>query len=294
MLQYEPISLEKAPEFNRLYSLCSEKSSDSAFLNMWAWQDTYHYEWAFDGDLCWVRHNYGDGYIYNAPIGNWDNQDWAKLIAEKLPPKAEMDRIPAVLALKLHLACGSKIKIKEQPDHWEYVYEVQQLIDLAGSKYHTKRQLANHFVKFYDYRFEDITPKIIPKILKFQTKWMKEQGAKKDEYIKQENIAVRRILNQWDELPRNLVGGALFVNDEIVAYTTGEITDSQEIMIHFEKADIELKGAYQAINRIFLEHHSSYKFVNREQDLGIPGLRRAKQEYCPCIFVKKYYIHKVD
>lgn len=294
MLQFEPISLSKANEYTSLYQQCGERSADNTFSNLWGWTSNYQYEWAFDNDLCWLRHKKGDAYYYNTPAGNWKFQDWAKLIQEKLPPFAEMDRIPEALALKLHLACGDKIKLVEQPDQWEYVYDVEQLINLDGPKYHTKRQLANHFINYYDTRYADITPTQFPDIIKFQKSWMKNEGRDKEPLIISENEAILKILHDWDKLPVKLFGSILYVDDKIAAYTIGEELDSQKLMVHFEKASLEYKGAYQAINRTFLQHHDSYKYVNREQDLGIPGLRRAKQDYHPCIFIKKYHIHKVD
>ncbi len=105
-----------------------------------------------------------------------------------------------------------------------------------------------------------------------------------------ENKAIAKVLKEMDTI-RNLTGGTLRVDNRIIAYTIAEPLGDDTIVIHFEKGNTYFKGVYQAINQMFLENNASdKKFVNREQDLGEPGLRKAKLSYNPIDFMKKYEI----
>lgn len=115
-------------------------------------------------------------------------------------------------------------------------------------------------------------------------------GSKKDKEHKTilaENEAVNRMLNDWQRLPGHIFGGVLIIDNRIMAFALGERLDDDTIAVHFEKASYAYRGAYAAINRIMLENiGSNYRFVNREQDLGIEGLRKVKLEYNPVRFIK--------
>jgi hypothetical protein len=103
-----------------------------------------------------------------------------------------------------------------------------------------------------------------------------------------ENRVIEKVLKNWSSL-KGLTGGALLINDDIVAYTVAEMLDSGSLVIHFEKGNPDYKGVYQAINQMFLEHFGNPDIlVNREQDLGDEGLRKAKLSYNPVDFLRKF------
>jgi uncharacterized protein len=112
--------------------------------------------------------------------------------------------------------------------------------------------------------------------------------------LEAENTAIERVLKEWDRIP-GLMGGALEVESEIVAYTVAEALTSDTVVIHFEKGDTRLKGVYQAINNLFLaDAATGFEYVNREQDLDDEGLRKAKLSYNPIRFLKKFGVRFVD
>lgn len=133
---------------------------------------------------------------------------------------------------------------------------------------------------------------MIPDIKEFQRQWLNQPEVKKDKEHKTilaENEAVNRMLDDWQHLPGHIFGGVLIIDNRIMAFALGERLDDDTIAVHFEKASYAYRGAYAAINRIMLENvGSNYRFVNREQDLGIEGLRKVKLEYNPVRFIKKY------
>ena len=117
------------------------------------------------------------------------------------------------------------------------------------------------------------------------------RGCEEDENLSEEKIAIYEALDNFNEL--NYTGGLLCVDDKCVAYTFGEKLNSDTLVIHIEKANVEYEGSYQAINNLFLkECFDDIKFVNREQDLGILGLRKAKESYKPHHMVKKSILYQ--
>ena len=133
-------------------------------------------------------------------------------------------------------------------------------------------------------------PDIIEKALGMQSDWCQWRDCESHETLTAENAAIEKALRSWDALS-GITGGALFVEDRMVAYTVAEELTADTLVIHFEKADPEYKGAYQAINQIYLENAGTgYKKVNREQDLDDEGLRKAKLSYHPEDYVKKYTV----
>lgn len=297
MLTFTPLNRDYRRVYEDLYHQCDEKTADTSFINLWAWQEKYDFEWSFADGLCWLRHPWKDDYAYYPPIGNWRRQDWPALIRKHFPTGGNMVKIPETLALLLKNDLDGEIEISEDRANWEYIYDVGRLISLSGPEYSTKRKLANRFCRDYNYNYKSISQEDIIRIEKFQQHWLtvETRGEKSEQSLRGENRAIRRLLQNWNLFEPELIGGFLEADNQIIAYTIGERIDKDMIMIHFEKALTVYKGAYQAVNRIFLENLGEpCKYVNREQDLGLPGLRKAKSEYHPVWFVKKYNLKILD
>ena len=123
-----------------------------------------------------------------------------------------------------------------------------------------------------------------------QDDWCTWRDCESSDILTAENQSISRIFKSWDQLIGTL-GGAILVDDAMVAYTVGENLTDQTVVIHFEKGNTQYKGIYQAINQMFLIHSARhFLHVNREQDLDDPGLRKAKQSYHPVEFLQKYRV----
>lgn len=291
MLKFKPIELKDAANYTASYNKCEEKAGDYTFTNLWCWQDKYKFELAYADNLYWLRHHDGDKIVYNPPIGKWDRDDWESLIHKYFPDGFGFTRVPDYLTEKLQSVFGDNLEVADQREHWEYVYSIQELISLHSYRYRNKRKLSNQFKRTYNYIYKKVSPELLPDIEAFQKQWLAqpEVANNKDmDSLKAENTAILKMLHNWDKLPNNIFGGVLIVDNRIIAYTLGEVMDDNMVVIHFEKALYSIKGAYQAINRICLENLGSYyRFVNREQDLGLKDLRRAKLDYNPVKYIKK-------
>jgi len=183
------------------------------------------------------------------------------------------------------------LKILHDRNSWDYVYEKEALINLSGNKYRQKRRLLKKFKMQYDYEFNIIDKALIDKTYELQLEWCDQNECQRNIDLKQEQNAIKNALDFYDEL--GLSGGILCVENKCVGYTLGEMLNKDMVVIHIEKAHIDYEGSYQAINNFFLKNCcKKAKFVNREQDLGIPGLRKAKESYNPIRMVEKNVIYR--
>ena len=288
-LNFKRLSIEAQAEYDKYYQACKEKSSDTSFINLWAWDNKYQTEIAFAQNLCWLRFRKADDYVYGPPLGDYKSVDWQKTIAQYLPKQAMFKSVTEECVQALQKVFGKNLEVTEDRDNWEYLYNIADLVALSGEKYRNQRKLSNQFLQNNNYKLEPIDEKNIEKVKNFQQTWF-EQNKENSIGLEQENKAIHEVLTNWTEFKNKIFGYALLVDDNIVGYTIGEKQDGEHIIIHFEKALYDVRGAYPALNKLTLENFSGYKYVNREQDLGLAGLRRAKEEYNPFGFVKKYQL----
>lgn len=307
MLNFEPITLEKQKLYNEYFSITPEQSADYTFINLFGLRNTYGLEWAFDDNLVWIRQK-SPYTLYWAPVGNWFETSFRYGVTPCEINGETILRIPKTLAL--YWQKNTKIKVRELRDEWEYIYDFKELVDLSGKKFHNKKNLVNQFEK-NDYVYKPIDKSLVSAILEFEEKWEEDERLTENEehdeneeaFDKKKIIThevraeadvtmIAALLENWDSID-DIKGGALIINDRVVAYTIADGTMRDTLVVHSERGDRNYKGAYQAINRIFLQNNSNerYLFVNREQDVGDLGLRKAKMSYHPIGFVEKYSGH---
>ena len=285
-LQFEPISLERQADYLKLLARCPQVASDYSFMNLWAWAEDYGLSWAWQADCVWIRQTRPE-VLYWAPVGPWYDIDWgARLVDEPAGPITFI-RIPDKLAEHWQKTIKDQATFEEERGHWDYVYAVSDLIDLKGNRFHKKKNLLNQFVKKYAYTYVPLEPRLIGQAMAMQDDWCTWRDCESSEVLTAENRAISRVLLSWEQLDR-MLGGAILVDDAMVAYTVAEALTPQSVVIHFEKGDTSFKGVYQAINQMFLAHSvRDFLTVNREQDLNDEGLRKSKLSYNPLEFVRK-------
>lgn len=287
---FEPIQLKKQSEYLKILAQSPQISSDYSFSNLFGWADEYDLTWTWHSGLVWIRQAKPEN-LFWAPVGPWDSVDWPSVTKRIVGNGACFVRVPESLARLWQEALEKKrLVIKEDRDHWDYLYDVKELVELKGNRFHKKKNLLKQFVKKYDYRFEPFGPNMIEPAMAMQADWCNWRDCESSEVLSSENRSVFKVLTNWRSL-EGLTGGALIVEDIIVAYTIAEKLTDDTIVVHYEKGCPDYKGVYQAINQMFLANlPSSFKVVNREQDLGEKGLRKAKMSYNPSGFLKKYRI----
>ena len=287
-MQFEPISLERMEVYQAKLARTPSAVSDYSFVNIWGWAREYDLEWAFAHDLVWIRQQRPKAALW-APVGPWDAVDW-HAVWPQLPSGALIIRVPEALADLWQQYCTTQLAMEEERGDWDYVYNVEELTQLKGNRFHKKKNLLNQFKRKYNYRFEPFSETMIDQALALQDDWCTWRDCEGTDVLAAENRAIQRTFLSWDRFPF-LTGGALLIDDMIGAYTIAEPLDPETVLIHFEKGCPRYKGIYQAINQMFLESLGTrYRFVNREQDLGDEGLRKAKLSYHPVSFNKKFRV----
>jgi hypothetical protein len=184
-------------------------------------------------------------------------------------------------------------KVEPDRDDWDYVYLTSDLADLPGDKYHPKRNLIARCVSKHECRYVSIGPPEISDCLKLQTEWCNLRNCNMIPSLEAENTAIETAFDNYEHL--GLAGGVVYVDDRLEAFTLAEPLNNDVAVIHFEKANPRIEGLYQVINQWFCQKAlRDFRFVNREQDLGIPGLRKAKQSYHPHHMVEKHIAYTVS
>lgn len=190
---------------------------------------------------------------------------------------------------QLEQAYPGRFEIIPERNEFDYVYSAESLITLKGRKLASKRNHINRFIStFRDYSYEPLTQDNLPQVLEMDRLWCEENHNYQTESLTSEENGVEQVLRNFSDL--SVTGGVLRVGGKVVAFTLGEPLNDDTYLMHIEKALDAYPGAYQMINQAFAEaHFGGYAWVNREDDAGDEGLRRAKLSYEPARLVSKYY-----
>lgn len=184
---------------------------------------------------------------------------------------------------------GERAEVTSDEGGFDYIYLRENLAELKGKKYHGKRNHINRFKDLYDYEFREIRKSDYDDIFVFSTKLYNDKDGYDTDSEVAEQFAINAFLENYEKF--GLSGGILFADGKIVGYTIGEPITEDTFGIHIEKADTSFHGSYAMINNCFAKSiDKKYKYLNREEDLGIEGLRKAKRSYNPEYLLKKFTI----
>lgn len=262
------------------------KICDYSFNNLLIWSIGDELEYLEEDETLFIRGNYLSEESYFLPLSITADKDAViKGINKLLSIGHNIELVPEEWKKKLE----EYYIFSEQRDSFDYIYLLEDLVNLKGKKYIKKRNRFNHFLKHYNHKYEIISKENIAEVLKFQEVWMEKREAFQCDELEKENKGIKNLLKNYENL--NLIGGIIYVDRKIAAYTIGEKVGENMLIIHIEKGNEEFLGSYQAINSLFLkENGDKIIYVNREDDAGVPGLRNAKLSYSPIDFLKKYRI----
>lgn len=255
-------------------------SCEYNFVNLFCWAPVYDYSWFFYQDRL-VIHD-GKDEIMFMPMGSPMTPESLRALSAKaldmgmspdicLVPEAYLDRFPDI---------HQYYKAEPDRDAGEYIYRTKKLAALTGTKLHKKRNLISQFKRRYpDYRVEPLTGDQLPLAQGFAGELLARMDDP-PETLLGEFQAMKRAFGHWDAL--GLDGIIIRVSDRVAAFCVFSPNGENTYNVHFEKTDMALKGAAQLINRETAIHlQETAEFINREQDLGIKGLRQAKLSYEP-------------
>ena len=297
MLELQKITIDDKEMFDRFLKRKCSRHSEFTFTNLFMWRKSYDICYLIlDDMLCIMPQHKGSARSATFPIGfmTEDGGEYdIRPVIETLIRQAEEEKREFLLRLydnktvdRLVTAFPGRFFITEDVNYFDYVYRVADLVQLSGKRYHAKKNFVNRFQKSYDWEYQRLSAENAGECLELFARWsQKEDGDA--ESIAEEAEAVQELFENWDAL--GVRGGCLRVDGAMVAFSVGEPLCEDTVVIHLEHADTDYVGAFAMMNQQFLAHEwQDYTYVNREEDMGIPGLRKAKESYRPAFMVKKY------
>lgn len=271
---------------NELQNFLKEKfeTSDMNFTNLFLWSFSENIQYAIEGDIVYIKGVYeGDEYYFSPVSKNGSKDEVISAVKRIKEYGGKIVFIPESYEDFLK----EKFILVEERDSFDYIYLQEDLAELKGRKFSSKKNKINKFKKMYNFTYEKISKENIEDIRAFQRRWT--ENRKEDAIIISETLGIEELLNNYERL--ELRGGIIKVDGKIVAYAIGEKLTENMGVIHIEKGILDYQGSYQMINMyVAKEEFSDVEFINREDDFGSIGLREAKLSYQPIKFLKKYSI----
>ena len=298
------IELNDKHLFDKYFLQFKPEISELTFTNLFIWRKHYNFlfkEWKnhlviFSKDYLskWKSpiNNGNDTLFFLSPIGKEPEMIMIELF--KNIQNIEIHRVPEAINenIRNNKDFNSlNLNSKDDRNNWDYVYDKQNLISLHGNSFRQKRRWLNKFLSTYDHEFHFITEEWLDHCKRLQIEWCLFNECASNEDLQEEQDAIFEAFENFTELSLN--GGLIVIDGKCIAYTIGEILNPSTMVIHIEKAHSDYEGSYQAINNLFAKNCCENVInINREQDLGISGIRRAKESYKPIKMVKKYIIFR--
>jgi hypothetical protein len=265
-------------------------TSELTFTNLFIWRGHYRLSWCLADDCLVLLSDLPAGPWFFPPIGPSPRADLCRRLLSWLRETRGVSdpylgRADGRLRQEL-TAEGGFIEAADR-DQFDYVYQTADLINLAGRNYQQKRNHLNNFQRIHRHIYEPMTPDHLEACLNLAHEWCEIRRCEDDLNLMDEWEAVKEALAHFQDL--GLEGGVVLVEGRLEAFTVGEKLNAETVVIHLEKANPEFRGLYAAINQSFLENTwQDTPWVNREQDLGEPGLRKAKLSYQPHHMEEKF------
>ncbi len=289
-LQFGDITMDDKQWIDPLLKLGSRDCLEYNFTTAFVWRNSYHHHIARMDDYFLLRANPVNP-LYMFPAG----QGPLEPVIHALADDAKALGFPLVFNTVLPEAKETletlfpgKFAFANDRDGADYIYETHALASLTGKKYSAKRNHINRFLENNPgWQYEPMGPDNFDDVRKMNTIWCMQNGCVGDMAISDEYCAVESAIRHFDEL--GLTGGLIRTQAGVVAFSIGDPLNEDTFLVHFEKAFSDVQGAYQMINQQFVQHNCmQYSFINREEDAGVTGLRRAKLSYNPVRLVDKY------
>lgn len=287
-MEFKPFRIEDKARIDSYFSVHHYEQIDCTFNTLFLWQDAYQTSWAEQDGILFVRAGTGKDTFFMPPFAK-EEENFVHGLAliheeyDKLGLPFRLKSASSWVTEQIERLVPGKYDFIEDRDNEEYIYRTEDMIRLPGKKLRMKKNHLNGFLRQYaDYQYEAITKENLEDAKAGIHDWFLRHGD-----IEEEEQAIKRCFDHWDAL--GVKGAVIRIYGKVEAFTNGDSINEKMAHIIFEKANPEIRGLYQAINRDFLIHEfAETEFVNREEDLGLPGLREAKMGYHPDHLTEKY------
>ena len=289
-LVFKPISIDDKKLITSFTWQSNNQNCDFSFANMCSWRFLYDSEFAVVDNMLLIRFYIEGGRVaYMMPVGEGDLKKAILLLENdslsKGHPLCLLGITPGSITSLDRLFPGDFRFIPER-DYFDYIYLRDDLVRLQGKRYQPKRNHINRFKSEYEFIYKPITSDILSDCLALESEWCMQNNCQENEALQDERQSLAYALLHFDQL--GLTGGAIWIDEQIVAFSFGMPINHNTFGVHVEKANTSFDSIYAVINQQFASHiPEQYVYVNREEDLGIPGLRKAKLSYYPAILLEK-------
>lgn len=291
-MDFKKIELSDRPYLIDCLKMEPPQVSELTFTNLFMWRFRYCPKWACSDESLFVMMEPNDGDICGLPFLGLEKNPKEKLhrFFEELARVSDSPRIIRADRAFVEAAVDeNRYNVEFDRDNSDYVYLTEDLINLSGNKFHKKKNHINKFKRTYNYTYKELDKNTIEQAMTLQEDWCEFRDCIENPDLFQEDRAVYEALTNFEEL--GCVGGAIEMEGKIEAFSFGEMLNPDTAVIHVEKANPEIQGLYTVIAQSFLAHAwKDVKYVNREQDLGLEGLRKAKESYHPDHLTEKFTI----
>jgi hypothetical protein len=296
MTEFKSLELNDRDLFQRYLGEYSFNTYEYTFLTLYIWRKMCNVAYSIiDGALVIKKSSKSTGSYFMQPIGY--SKENLKNIVIKLDEIKKSDPDFKSLFRDVEMPFlnelidnfGYDICLCEDVDNFDYIYSSKQLISLSGHKYHRKKNQYNQFIRKYDFEVRELCGKsIIKDCIDFAKDWYDNRG-EKDEQLRFELESIKDILANPEIL--NIKGIAVYVDGHIAGFSIGEKVNRKMAIVHIEKGNPAYSGIYSFLNKTLVEKYfKDVKFINRQEDLGIEGLRKAKMSYNPVRLEKKFIV----
>lgn len=280
------ISISDKPLFDKYYAESGREDSESCFTTLFLWKDYFKSQYVMtDGFLTVLAGCSAEKQFHTFPLGSGNVKPVLLKLRDYFMSGCGGYCIRGLIDLtraQLEQAMPEAFDIKEKRAYGDYVYNTDELISLSGRRFHAKRNHFNTFAKSYNYSYHKIDDSSVDACANAVYDFVLSRNPEPDAEMK----AMRNLFENYDKL--GVTGAYLKADGRVIAVSVGE-KHHGNALIHVEKANVDYKGVYPAINRLFLQNEfADCKFVNREEDMGSEGLRKAKLSYNPAFILKKY------
>ena len=290
MLDFHPAALEEREWVTNRMRCTGWMGSDYTFANLYNWADVYQICIARMDDYLIIRSGEGPfGYLF--PAGEGDVRPVIDAIAEDSARQGHdllLYNLPRQATEILESLWPGRFFFKEERNNFDYIYTQESLATLAGKKLHGKR---NHIARFKDnhpdWSYEPLSLQNLDEAWEMNREWCRQNDCPNSHSLQKEACAVKRAFENFEA--EQLVGGLLRAEGRVIAYTMGSPVRDDTFVVHIEKAFADIQGAYPMINQQFVANSlKSYTYINREDDVGDLGLRKAKLSYYPAMLYERF------
>lgn len=294
IIDFQDLTKQDKPLLDRYFRSRYYENSHFNFTNLFMWRIPYHVRWCEENGVLYMTCEWDGTLMAMQPFGPEEKMQEAT--ERFLAYFQEIGRPLLFVGMESGYAeflaryKGASFDIREDRDNFDYVYLAEKLISLSGRKLHSKKNHLNAFRKMYPQaEYLAITEELIPACRVELESWYQMRLADEpdDPFIDWERRAILEIFDDYEYF--GLRGGAIRLDGRIIAFTFGEQLNTDSVVVHVEKADPNIRGAYPAINQGYIANNwSGMTYINREEDMGHEGLRKAKESYKPEKMIRKF------